>query len=90
VFDPGKQDQLNLMLARDVRAHCYKNIRPYFTNNHNKLVCLSLAGPYKLICCLWVRPGAYPRVDQLKGTLPERLEGALLTSIAIDWKGEIL
>ncbi len=31
------------------------------------LECLSLASLASLVSCLWVRPGAYPRVELLKG-----------------------
>jgi hypothetical protein len=37
-------------------------------NFRNKLECLSLAGLSKLAYCLQVRPGAYPRLEHLKGT----------------------
>jgi hypothetical protein len=33
----------------------------------NKLVCLSLASLSSLVYCLWERPGAYTRVEYLKG-----------------------
>ncbi len=36
---------------------------------HIKLECLLPAGPISLVICLWVRPGAYPRVEHLKSTL---------------------
>ena len=34
---------------------------------HNKLERLSLASIHSLVLCLWVRPGAYPIVEHLKG-----------------------
>jgi len=34
----------------------------------NNLENLSQAGLSALVLCLWVRPGAHPRVEQLKGT----------------------
>jgi hypothetical protein len=33
----------------------------------NKVQCLSLESFFSLVQCLWVRPGAYPRVEHLKG-----------------------
>jgi hypothetical protein len=33
----------------------------------NKIGCLHLASLCKLVYCLWERPGAYPRVEHLKG-----------------------
>jgi hypothetical protein len=35
----------------------------YFTNFRNKLEHLSLASLSYLVQCLWVRPGAYTRVE---------------------------
>ncbi len=32
-------------------------------NGSNKLVCFSMTGLYSLVLCIWVRLGAYPRVD---------------------------
>jgi hypothetical protein len=37
-------------------------------NFRNKLEFLSLASPSSLVFCLRARPGAYPRVDHLKGS----------------------
>jgi hypothetical protein len=45
-------------------ARCNKNIS---VDVKNKLECLSLAGLTSLVKCLWVRPGAYPREEYLKG-----------------------
>ncbi len=36
----------------------------------NKLEHLSMANLFKLILCLWVRPGDYPRVEHLKDASP--------------------
>jgi hypothetical protein len=36
-------------------------------NDRDKLECLSLTGLSSLVYCLWVRPGAYHRVEYLKG-----------------------
>ncbi len=33
----------------------------------NKLECLSVASLSSLVWCLWVRSGAYPKVEHLKG-----------------------
>jgi hypothetical protein len=46
----------------------YNFLRPYYTNVHNRLS-LSQVGFFSLIKCLWVRPGAYPGVERLKGAL---------------------
>ncbi len=37
------------------------------TDFRNKLECLSLASLSSLVYYLWVRPGAYPRVEHFKG-----------------------
>ncbi len=37
------------------------------TNRLNKLECLPLAIISSLVLCLWVRSGAYTRVERLKG-----------------------
>jgi hypothetical protein len=42
---------------------------PWFTNFHNKLESSSLASLSSLAYCLWERPGAYPKVERMKGTL---------------------
>jgi hypothetical protein len=39
-----------------------------------------------LVYCLWARPGAYPRMDHLKGS-PIGQATALLTNIILGWKG---
>jgi hypothetical protein len=40
-------------------------------NFHNKIVCFQHPS---LVYCLWARPGAYPRVEHLKG-------------VSLSWKG---
>ncbi len=53
---------------------------------HNKQEYLSLASLSILVYCLWVRTGAYPRVEHLKGaSLGYAL--ALPTNIRLGWKG---
>ncbi len=53
---------------------------------HNKLECLSLATISSLVYCLWVRPGAHPRVEHLKcSSLRKAL--ALPANIRLGWKG---
>ncbi len=42
-------------------------LQTFFTNFHNKLKHLTLSSLSSLDSCLWVRPGAYPRVEHLKG-----------------------
>ncbi len=39
----------------------------YFMDFCNKLECLSLASLSILVSCLWLRPGAYPKLEYLKG-----------------------
>jgi hypothetical protein len=53
---------------------------------HNKLECLLLASLSGLVYCLWARPGAYPRVEHLKGVSLWQAP-ALLTSTILYWKG---
>jgi len=45
-------------------------------------------GPHKLslVFCLWARPGAYPRVEHLKGA-SFGLAPAFLANIKLGWKG---
>jgi len=40
-------------------------VQPLFAavNVRNKLECLSLAGLFSFVQCLWTRPGAYPTVE---------------------------
>ncbi len=59
-----------------------------FTNSCNKLVCLSVESHYSLVLCLWVRPGAFPRVEHLKEAslgqsqpLPQNAPGANVTKL---------
>jgi hypothetical protein len=42
-------------------------IRPLFMDFCNKLECLSLASLSSQVQILWVRPGAHPRLEHLKG-----------------------
>ncbi len=42
------------------------NVIKLFTNIRNKFKCLSPADLSSLVLCLWVMPGAYPRVEHLK------------------------
>jgi hypothetical protein len=42
-------------------------LRPWVTNFRNKLECLFLASLSSLTYCLYARPGAYTRVEHLKG-----------------------
>jgi hypothetical protein len=46
-----------------------KILRPYVTPFLYKLERLSLASLSSLVKCLWVRPGAYPRLEHLEGAL---------------------
>ncbi len=47
----------------------FKNfLQPLVTYFHNKPEYLSLASFSSLVWWLWVRPGAYPRMEHLKGT----------------------
>jgi hypothetical protein len=57
-----------------------KFLQPQFMNVRNKLECLPLT-----ILGLWVRPGAYTKVDYPKGVLLW-LASALLTNIRLHWK----
>jgi hypothetical protein len=53
----------------------------------NKLECLPLARLCSLFKCLWVRPGAYPRVLHLKGLH----SGWILPYMAVNaWQGQTL
>ncbi len=45
------------------RTVCFYRQGPQFMNFCNKLECVYLAS---LVQCLWVRPGAYPRVEHQK------------------------
>ncbi len=45
------------------KGRCYKTL---YGRNLSKLECLSLASLPSLVCCLWVRPEAYTRVQHLK------------------------
>jgi hypothetical protein len=47
---------------------------------------LSLASLSSLVYCLWARPGAYPRVEHLKGSSIRQVP-ALPTNIRPGWKG---
>jgi hypothetical protein len=49
-----------------------------------KLECLSLASFSSLVMCLWVRPGAYPRVEHLGASLS--LASALPANTRLGWK----
>ncbi len=42
------------------------NVIKLFTIFHNKLERLLLASLFSQVYCLWVPPGAYPRVEPLK------------------------
>jgi hypothetical protein len=53
---------------------------------HNKLECLSLARLSSLVYSLWARPGAYPRVEHLKGSSIGQAP-ILPTNIRLSWKG---
>ncbi len=44
------------------------NVIKLFMDVNNKLYCFSLASCSSLVYCLWARPGAYPRVEHLKGS----------------------
>jgi len=44
-----------------------------------------VASPYNQANCLWVRPGAYPKVGYLKGTSHGYAQ-ALLKNIRLGWK----
>jgi hypothetical protein len=44
----------------------WTNVMKPFTNVHNKLECLSLAGLFRPRLMFVVRPGAYPRVENMK------------------------
>ncbi len=57
---------------------------PNITCIRFKLECLSLASLSSLVC-LWVRPGAYLRMEHLKGTVLG-LVPALLSNIRLGWK----
>jgi hypothetical protein len=46
----------------------YNVLRLQVTTFHNKLERLSQASLSRLAYYLWARPGAYPRVDHLKGS----------------------
>ncbi len=61
-------------------TYSVRNLRIF----RNKLECLSLAIRSSLVLCLWVRPGAYPRVQHLKGA---SLGSALTPNIKLGWKG---
>jgi hypothetical protein len=45
----------------------YANCRYAECRGTNKLECLLLAGLSSLVLCLWVRPGAFPKGEHLKG-----------------------
>jgi hypothetical protein len=45
---------------------------------------LCLTGFSSLFYCLWVRPGAYPRVEHLKGASLRQVP-ALLANITLGW-----
>ncbi len=47
--------------------------------------CLSLAGLLKLVYCLWVWPGAYTRVEHLKGASLGKVL-AISSNIRKGWK----
>ncbi len=67
------------------------NVIKLFTTFHNKLERLSLASLFSLVYCLWVPPGAYPRVERLKGSLrpyPQTL--ARLERLARDKRSSLL
>ncbi len=64
-------------------ANVIKLFCPLFTNSCNKLMCLSVESHYSLVLCLWVRPGAFPRMEHLKDAslgqsqpLPQNAPGA--------------
>jgi hypothetical protein len=66
-------------------ANVLKLFCPQFTNFRNKLEGWSLASC--LVKCLWVRPGAYPRVEQLKvSSLGSATAAALPANIKLGWK----
>ncbi len=56
-------------MAKRSGANVTKLFCLQFTDFRNKLECLSLASLSSLFYCLRVRPGAYSRVDHLKGSL---------------------
>jgi hypothetical protein len=56
------------------------------TNGPNMLECLFLARLYGLVLCLWVRPGAYHRLEHLKDA-SLRLAQFLHSNIRLVLKG---
>ncbi len=64
------------------------NVLKLFTAvSHNKREHLFLASLSNLVQCLWVRPGAYPRVEHLKGACYLGWHLALPANIRPGWKG---
>jgi hypothetical protein len=55
-------------------------------NAWNKIECFSAASLSFLVKCLWVRPGAYQRVEHLENA-SLRYAPALLANIRLGWKG---
>jgi hypothetical protein len=49
-------------------------LRLHFTVVYKKLECLSLEGLSSVVSCVWVRPGAKPRVEHLKGDHLDRFQ----------------
>jgi hypothetical protein len=43
--------------------------------------------PFQPSLFLWIRPGAYPRVEYLEGSFFNRVAPALITNITLDRKG---
>jgi hypothetical protein len=55
---------------RLARLGCFENKQIFFWLNEIIYLmeeCLSMASFSSLVQCLWVRPGAYPRVEHLTG-----------------------
>ncbi len=67
-------------------ANVIKLFMPQVTNPRNTLECSLLASLSSLACCLWARPGTYPRVGSCLTckhyTILERLEGDKHSSLS--------
>jgi hypothetical protein len=62
-----KYFHLSLIFACNAGACVIRLIMAVITDFRNKLECLSLASLSSLVKSLWVRLGAYPKVEHLKG-----------------------
>jgi hypothetical protein len=62
------------------------NVIKHVTTFHKKLERFSLASLSSLVQCLWIRSGAYPRVEHLSGASFEQA-AALPSDIRLSSKG---